>query len=224
MIDLSPWGLFWESIGRGQFDINAFEKHLQKIPEDITKIQYYVQQLSQKPVTDQLSVETAYVFLILQAASFGSKAIWLEDNTWQNASFRNYWLPTETSKRRSPVNPMMPMPKTIFNRVEEITRKMKGVNGYYGDIADLISVQDSSIVYIDPPYEGTTGYGHEFDIEAYVHGLTSNLKLHNKQSAIYVSEAHELSNTSYLISKRRRKGGISGARRGFNEEWLSRMT
>jgi site-specific DNA-adenine methylase len=162
MLDKGPWGLFWRMIGDGTFDLNKFREIIDRIPKNSHEIKQYAELLSKQPA-DQ---DTVYVFLILQSCSFGGKAIWIENNTWKNCSFRNYWIPTETSNRRSPVNPMMPMPETLFKRVFYISRKMKSVNGYNMDIDNFIpndGVVYKSVVYIDPPYNNTTCYGHDFD-------------------------------------------------------------
>lgn len=221
MVDRSPWGLFWQKVGNGEFSTEVFKFYIDDIPKDISKIKSYMETMAKQPANDGLFDNLVYKYLILQAASFGSKAIWVEDNEWKNTSFRNYWLPTETSKRRSPVNPMMPMPKTLFNRVENIVYRMEGVNGFYGDVRNLVTVKDNSIVYIDPPYKNTTGYGHTFDVESYVNDLLKDIRLHNKRSKIYVSEGYKMTEKAHLISSKRTKGGISGERKSFNEEWLN---
>lgn len=209
MIDAGPWGLLWKYVGNGIFDIERFKEHCDAVPKDISKIQDYVKELSKQSA----EIDTPYVFLILQSASFGSKAIWIENNQWKNTSFRNYWLPTETSNRRSHVNPMMPMPNTLFERMEILVDKMYGVKGYQGEIKTLNVKATSGVIYIDPPYDKTTMYGHTLDY----------MKLINTASLpVYISEGKKLSNIAFEISKGRNKGGISGERkRDANEEWVS---
>lgn len=208
MVDASPWGLVWQAVGQRQFDMNRFRQLIDAIPKDISKIQEHIKNLSKQPA----SQDTIYVYLILQAASFGGKSIWIKDNKWQNCSFRNLWTPTKTSNRRSNVNPMMPMPETLYQRMQVICDTMVGVNGYCVDINNI--KPRSGTVYIDPPYQGTTLYGHTFDVEKYVKSLPVKC---------YVSEGKPLSGKSSLISSGRKKGGISGGRKVANEEWLSRF-
>ena len=208
MVDQGPWGLFWKNIGENNFDKIIFQKIINKIPKDPTKIQDYVKQLSQQPVSE----DQCYIFLILQAASFGSKPIWNDDKRWKNCSFRSYWKPTPTSKRRSPVNPMMPMPETLYNRVISIADVMAGVNGYHQDIHS-VKILPNSVVYIDPPYEGRTSYGYHCDAQAIA--SSSN-------ELCYISEGAPLSNEAIKLSQGRSKGGVSGTRtRSPNEEWLN---
>ena len=88
MLDASEWGLFYKQVGEGSFDLDVFKLYIDDIPKDITKIQQHIQDLYKQDA----NVDTAYKFLILQAASFGSKAIWRKDqNNWCTSSFRNYW-------------------------------------------------------------------------------------------------------------------------------------
>lgn len=211
MVDKSPWGLFWQKIGEGTFSTDVFGYYLEEIPDDVSKIQDHVLRLSKLPANDGLFNNAVYKFLILQAAAFGSKSIWVKDNKWMNCSFRRYWLPTTTSKRRSPVNPMMPMPHTLFKRVELLSHYMEGVTGYYGDIFD-IGIDDGAIVYIDPPYKETTTYGFECDYMKFISNITNK---------VYLSEGAPMSPNAIKISGARGKGGISGERKTKNEEWLS---
>lgn len=212
MVDESPWGLFWRTIGDGTFSTELFKAYIDDIPKDISKIQSYIKGLSDVPVYNT-QLDIPYIFLLLQASSFGSKSIWIKNEKWQNCSFRNYWLPTETSSRRSPVNPMMPMPNTLYERVEQLSMNMEGTIGYYSDCKD-IKIEPNSIIYIDPPYNKTTKYGYEFD---YVNFINKN-KDNNK---IFLSEGHRLSDNAINLTDRRSKGGISGNRTKINEEWLN---
>lgn len=208
MLDKGPWGLFWQKIGDGSFDLSLLKSYCDKIPKNVSMIQGYIKDLSHVPA----DVDTVYVFLLLQAASFGGKAIWIKDNKWKNCSFRSYWLPTEMSSRRSPVNPMMPMPSTLYSRVELIAKAMKGI---VGRMADIMEVEyGDGIIYVDPPYSGTTFYGHDFDI----------MEFAKKAGKCYVSEGKPLSEKAWQIVGARKKGGISGLRKSANEEWLSEIS
>lgn len=211
MVDASPWGLFYKMVGEGTFSTEVFKFFIDDIPKDVSRIQSHMKYLS-KGTAYKTQIDLAYIFLLLQASSFGSKSIWMKDDKWQNCSFRNYWLPTETSSRRSPVNPMMPMPYTLLSRVEPIVERMEGVNGYYGDIND-IAIEKDSIVYIDPPYDKTTKYGFVFDYKTFV--------ANNLRNKLYLSEGKQLTDIAYRITSARTKGGISGNRKRENEEWLN---
>lgn len=212
MVDKSPWGLFWQKIGDTTFSMDLFKYWIDSVPKDISKIQGYIKELSKESAFDT-QIDLVYRFLLLQAGAFGSKSIWIKNNKWQNCSFRNYWLPTETSNRKSPVNPMMPMPNTLYDRVQKLSFGMEDVKGYWSDCND-IHIEPNSIIYIDPPYDKTTGYGFEFDYMAFVNKYKNN-------NIILLSEGKQLSDKAFNLTDRRSKGGISGERKTINEEWLN---
>lgn len=209
MLDKSPWGVFWQMVGSGQFSMKKFEAYINNIPKDVSEIQSHIKDLYKQPA----NIDTVYKFLLLQASSFGSKAVWLKNNNeWATSSFRSYWTPTETSSRRSPVNPMMPMPNTLKDRVRNIVSYMEGIKGIYGSIENLTDFENNSVIYIDPPYQNTSGYGYDLDIYEYISKLNKT---------VYVSEGIKMSEKAHLISGSRSKGGISGNRKSTNEEWLN---
>lgn len=215
MVDSGVYGAFWNSVANDEFDMDIFKQEIDKLPS-IDKIQNYLQSLSNSEVDIDL---LDYHYLLLQSGSFGSKQIWVENNKWKNNFFRSYWLPTETSSRRSPVNPMMPMPDTLYNRVKDIVDCMGGsINAVNSDISKLEWHFDkNSIVYIDPPYKNTTGYGFNFDYEEFI--------INNRAYVnIYVSEGYKMDNVedAILLSKGRAKGSISGdIKKKPTEEWLN---
>lgn len=214
MLDKSSWGEFWHNIGTGIFNIEKFYNYSQKVPRDKGKIQNYISELSKKLV----DVDECYIYLLLQASSFGGKQIWNENQVWKNTSFRSYWQPTENSKRRSPVNPMQPMIGEIENRVKIISEKCKGVTCYREDINYILDKveSDNCVIYIDPPYSNTTGYGFNFDINDFLSEL-----FNETLSPIFVSEKESISDESILLNFNGVKGGISGNKIGKNQEWLS---
>lgn len=215
MVDSGVYGTFWNSVANDEFDMNIFKQEIDKLPS-VDKIQSYLQRLSNLSVNKDL---LEYHYLLLQSGSFGSKQIWVENDKWKNNSFRSYWTPTETSNRRSPVNPMMPMPNTLFDRVKNIVDYMAGsINAINLDISKIEWHFDkNSIVYIDPPYKNTTGYGFNFDYEEFI---INNWAYVN----IYVSEGYKMDSVedAILLSKGRAKGSISGdIKKKPTEEWLN---
>lgn len=238
MVDAGPWGLFWHKVGAGTFDTGVFEDYLSALPADPALIQPALQELARQPVGD----DAAEVFPILQAGSFGAKALWISDaadgeRRWANTSFRSYWLPTAMSSRRSPVNPMMPMPGTLRERVLRVVEAMAGVRGHCADVtaastdpalglpltpqaaasagATGAAGAGAAVVYMDPPYAGTTAYGHSLDVPAVATAMTAI-------GPVYVSEGTPLTSEAHLLSTGRAKGGISGAKKvAHNQEWVS---
>jgi len=207
MLDKSPWGIFWQMVGNGGFDLSKFAAYCDSVPKNRSDIKSFMQELFDKPINGDF----VYIFLLLQAGTFGGAAVWTEDGKWKKSGgFRNYWIPTEKSNRRSPVNPMMPLPGTLFYRVEQICKSMFGVTGHYGDIYEILP--ENGIVYIDPPYHGTAFYGHSFNVLGYVSAI---------RAKCFISEAVPLSAKSHLISTGFKKGGMSGRRQSLHEEWVS---
>ena len=224
MIDNGCFGQFWQDIANGEFDLDIFKIEIEKLP-NLENIQSYLKKLSDLPVDEDKMV---YHYLLLQAGAFGSKQIWIENNKWKNNTFRSYWLPTETSNRRSPVNPMMPMPNTLYNRVESIVEQLSGsIIASKESVFDAVYRIDEErdkgnkniIIYIDPPYANTTGYKETFDIYSLEGQIWST-------SPIYISEGYKMqgASESYLLSVGRTKGNISGeVKKKPTEEWLNRF-
>lgn len=215
MIDNGCYGTFWQSIANNEFSLTEFKEEIDKLPQ-IDNIQSYLQDLSNQPVDKDREV---YHYLLLQAGAFGSKQIWIEDGEWRNNTFRSYWLPTETSNRRSPVNPMMPMPETLYQRVVEIVNSLSGIiNAICADVFSCLHNFDSinAVFYIDPPYMNTTSYKTDFNI----YELESQIYNH---VPIYISEGFKMDcKKSWQISSGRNKGNISGnQKKKPTEEWLN---
>lgn len=217
MFDSGAIGAFWQQVSEGTFDIDHFKYLIDKIPKDLDLVKVFMEDVS--------TVEYNYVgeviseYLILQAAAFGGKQIYDLGNKFSNTSFRNYWKPTETSSRRSPVNPMMPMPKTLLERVDLIVDVMQPIKAahIYAEQIDFSVIDKGGkdlVVYIDPPYKGTTGYKDGIDLEVVI----SNAKVAG--ATVYVSEYYNLSDNFVVLSETT-KGGISGDRKGKMVEHLS---
>lgn len=216
MLDISSWGKFWNSIGKGTFDKSAFERYLSNLPSDKTMFKDHVKVLSQQIISEH----EAELYPILQACSFGGKQIWRNGNSWGNVSFRDYWQPTKTSVRRSPANPMQPSPSELQSRIYAIIDGMKGITCLNQDIMSManISLPKSSVVYIDPPYQSTTGYAFDFDVQLFI---SSFKKINNVP--IFVSEAIPLNDTAISLNFGGSNGGITGIRKSKHQEWLSRF-
>jgi len=212
MVDLGPWGLFWKAIGEGSFNVARFEDSFALVPSDKSKIKAHVEAIYRRPVnTDTLLFD----FLLLQASAIGGAAIWLENGAWRRSSgFKDLWLPTATSHARSHVNPLMPMTETIVERVRVLAVRMRGVSGLCGDLGcAVLPMVRGDLAYIDPPYEGTTRYGHELNVVK----LASSMVV-----PCWVSEGRAISPKAWQLSSGRAKGGMTGDRKKApNEEWLS---
>lgn len=215
MVDKGCFGGFYQAISNNTFDLNIFKNELKLLPEK-EEIQKYLQELSNKIADKDLWI---YHYLILQAGAFGSKQIWLNElNEWKNNSFRSLWKPTETSNRKSIVNPMMPMPDALYDRVERLVLDLSNkIHAYHQDIMsdsveNILKELSNSIgrnkiiIYIDPPYLDTTGYQYNLNIYDCIN------KFSNYCSCIYVSEGKRLDNATEIIvlDSGRKKGNITG--------------
>lgn len=216
MLDISSWGAFWSAIGSGTFNMNAFDKFLSELPSDKRDLKAHVSSLSALPVLNH----EAELYPVLQACSFGGKQIWREGNRWKNACFRDYWEPTENSIRRSPANPMQPSPIELRRRVEALVNGMNGVTCLKMDIMTLLNerLPKNAVVYVDPPYQSTTGYAFTFDITSFVKKFRKV-----NQSELFISEGIPLNDNAVMLTFGGAKGGISGSREGKHQEWLSRF-
>lgn len=216
MLDISSWGSFWTAIGSGTFNMDVFDQLLSDLPKSKHDFKAHMSALSERPVGDH----EAEVYPILQACSFGGKQIWRSEERWMNACFRNYWEPTATSIRRSPANPMQPSPTELRRRINAIVDGMKGVTCFKKDITTLleVSIPNDAVVYVDPPYKSTTGYGFGLDITSFI----SSFRERN-QTPLFVSEGAPLNDKALMLTFGGAKGGISGNRKGKHQEWISRL-
>ncbi len=214
MLDLSSWGAFWAAVGSGTFNMTVFERILSELPRDKRDFKAHMSALSASPVGDH-EVE---LYPVLQACSFGGKQIWRSGDRWANACFRDYWEPTATSVRRSPANPMQPSPAELLRRIEALVEGMRGVTCLNMDIMTVLGtpLPGDAIVYVDPPYQRTTGYAFDFDIASFI---TSFREIN--QVPLFVSEGIPLNDDALMLVFGGAKGGISGNRKGRHEEWLS---
>lgn len=216
MLDISSWGTFWKAIGEGSFDLRTFKEELDRIPKDKRKVKAYMTRLSAKSPEEC----ERYIYPILQSCSFGGKQIWLDNGKWSNAFFRDYWEPTADSVRKSPANPMQPAPETLFRRIGELVHRCEGITCLKENIMDFAynDIHEQSVVYVDPPYRGTTSYGFGFDLDTFI----ENFKETNN-APLFVSEGVPLNFHSEELAFGGAKGGISGNKPKKHREWLTRF-
>lgn len=216
MVDLSSWAAFWSAIGNSTFDMDEFQRLLSEIPADKHDVKEHMTCLSSLLVLDH----EAEIYPILQACSFGGKQIWYDGTQWVNAFFRDYWEPTATSVRRSPANPMQPSPHELERRVHALAANMRGVTCFRADVMTMTKcpIPSNSVVYVDPPYRGTTGYAFGFDVLQFANAFRMN-----STAPLFISEGQPLHPDSIRLSFGGAKGGISGNKTSKHQEWLSRF-
>lgn len=216
MLDISSWGVFWTAICSGTFDMDVFDQFLSELPSDKRDLKAHMLELAARPVGEH----EAELYPVLQACSFGGKQIWLNGNRWANACFRDFWQPTATSVRRSPANPMQPSPIELRRRIGSLAQHMRGAKCLNMDIMEILNcpIPSSSVVYVDPPYQDTTGYAFGFDISAFIRKFREV-----SEAPLFVSEGAPLNSDAILLDFGGAKGGISGVRRGKHQEWINRF-
>lgn len=207
IVEIGPWGKFWKAMGEGKFDLTEFRRRTDAIPQDRSRIQSYIEELAAAPVAEDYH----YDFLILQAASFGGKAIWIEDGKWKHHGFKSFWQPTATSNRRSVCNPMTPLPDSLYDKMCKLVPKLGGIRVVHGD-AEKVDYPSDAVLYIDPPYGGRTQYGHTIDWRSIVRRITN---------PCFVSEGEALNADAIEIVYAQNKGGISGNRADKHLEYLN---
>lgn len=217
MLDISSWGAFWKVIGNGTFNMAVFDDYLSSLPSDKHNFKQHLKELSLKPINEY----EAELYPILQACSFGGKQIWRNGDSWGSACFRDYWTPTETSIRRSPANPMQPSPIELRDRVKRLVDGMIGIDCIHADITTILEekLPQNAIVYIDPPYQKTTGYAFDFDLRLFIDSFVRK----NNNTPLFVSESVPLNENATALNFGGSNGGISGARKSKHKEWLSKF-
>lgn len=228
MVDQSDWGGFWSQVSENTFDMDLFEDIINEIPEDPNEIQEYLKERSREKWDNEDNIDVIPLWLCLQAGSFGGKHIWTDvrngEGFFRNASFRNYWKPTPTSSRRSPVNPMMPMPLTLERQVRNVVAEMSPVKALCSDVLKIdwehynsyIRTQERVVVFIDPPYENTTGYGFKLDYVTWYKSLDLP-----KGYELWITD-YKPHGDKWWVLNNTSKGGISGSTKK-REEILSRI-
>jgi len=216
MLDISSWGIFWSAIGSGRFKMDVFNQLLSELPSDKRDIKAHMSALSSLSVDDH-EVE---LYPLLQACSFGGKQIWRNGERWANACFRDYWEPTATSVRRSPANPMQPGQTELQRRIHALVNGMKGVTCLNVDIMTILNapLPSDAVVYIDPPYQNTTGYAFGFDLASFIDRFREV-----NQIPLFISEGIPLNDNAQMLIFGGANGGISGTRKRKHQEWLSRF-
>ncbi|MBP7065425.1 hypothetical protein [Ferrovibrio sp.] len=196
--------------------MDVFDQFLSELPTDNHDFKAHMSALSALPVGEH----EAELYPLLQACSFGGKQIWLNGKRWANACFRDFWQPTATSIRRSPANPMQPSPTELRRRIGILAQHMKGANCLNTDIMAILScpIPNDSVVYVDPPYQDTTGYAFGFDVTSFIRKFRDV-----SEAPLFVSEGVPLNSEAVMLDFGGAKGGISGARKGKHQEWISRF-
>lgn len=179
LVEAGPWGRFWEAASTESLDLDRVEHLLlSERPSDPREVKSWVEVLA---ASGDLSPE---VFLVLQAAAFGSEAVWHDGQQWRRGSrltlrrysARGYWEPDSDSSETKPRETIF-TPEKVVQRAREAARAMRGVTVRNTPV-DAVELEPG-FVYVDPDYVGTSGYGWEIDLPAI---------LSRAQGPVFVSE------------------------------------
>lgn len=210
LVDAGPWGEVWRDVGAGRFPLATLKALLAEVPDPMREpllVRDHLARLAQRRCDGR---ERVAVFLLLQAGSWGGRAVGWSGDSWRHSGFHPGWQPTATSVRRQPTLPLHPTPQTIYERTARACDALLGVRGIHCDVRDVRP--EGGVAYLDPPYRGTADYpAGGFDSAV----LASSLRV-----PCWVSEGFGLSPGAVRLPLRR-AGCIAGGHRAPREEWLS---
>jgi hypothetical protein len=208
MIEPGPYGSFYAEIGAGSFDIDLLATILRRFDCELDEVHLRAREISEEEFDPS---ELTSRFLALQSTSFGAKAVGWVDSRWVVHNFRRTWFPTATSNRRYPVLPYMPKPKTVLERVDEITRRCRGITSIVCDANHVATIRDA-VYYVDPPYDSTTSYPYELDLE--------RLLVRLRTVDTWISEGIEIEGGRSIKIESNRSKGMRGNQKKASE-WLT---
>lgn len=98
----------------------------------------------------------AAAFLALSAGSFGAKPVTVADGPWRTSGFAG--LISDQSRERG--FPERLDPRALAGRIQDLGRAAPARVVYQGRAEDVLpwDYHERDVVYLDPPYQGCTGY------------------------------------------------------------------
>jgi hypothetical protein len=198
MVEAGPWGMFWQAIADGSFSVERAAKLLSERPPDPKQVQHWVENtVCNMPI----SAET---FLIIQAAAYGSTPAWHDGTKWRgdpsakrSYHARPYWEPGPNSKEKKPRGTIFCSDK-IIARLAAIKDKCAGISVIHGRLEDVVFPAQNAVYYLDPPYQGTTGYAFELDVDQFCT---------NGPRPLFVSEGRQISGATRAVELTSSRGG-----------------
>lgn len=213
-VDAGPWGDVWSAMGRGTFDLDYLEKLLRKS-----------QEIPPEGVKGWLENELAKgkrspeVFTLLQCSAFGATPVWDAPEGWcrgargEGRKFcaRPLWKPKEGSVAKDVRNTLL-SPAKLLRTAKAVAKAAFGIDGRRAT-AETVRIAPGAVVYIDPPYEGTAGYGWNMDWRSIV----------ARHRPVVVSEGKAFPDADRLVQLQSRKGASlrGGSAKSQPEEWLN---
>lgn len=179
--------------------------------------------LHQQPVPEDPVAYSAQ-FLFLQRLAFSGKAVGDRGGRWSSPGFNTssaYGLPG--TERFGPVSPMIPSLVKVLRGYAKVVRPERLGGGRASAPGPDGAGYDTTVVYLDPPYQGSTAYpGGDLDRPA-VEALARSW--HGAGATVLVSEAEPLEG---LVAEGWEAVRIDAGRkdtspfRGKQAEWVTR--
>lgn len=164
-------------------------------------------------------------FLFLQRLAYNCKAVTVREGRWVSPGFNpTSAYGTPATERFGAVRPMVP---SLIKTIEALPPAWNSSNVHVSsDSAEdfLVSADVPVLYYIDPPYEGTTGYGHSFERHKV---LDHAERLAFQGHAVVISEAERLDRVLGHGWEARQIAGPSDSGSPFKSkkpEWLTYTT
>ncbi len=100
-----------------------------------------------------------------------------------NCSYSGKWFGGFAGQVKTKIGTIRDYQDEAIRNILKQSQKLKGVKLISEPYSNL-NIPNGSIIYCDPPYEGTTGYGSEFN-----HAFFWNwVRQKSKENSVYVSE------------------------------------
>lgn len=127
-----------------------------------------------------------------------------------SCSFSGKWFSGYAGNTKTKIGTIRNYQAEAFKNIRKQVRKMKDVV-FQNCSYDELNIPPNSIVYCDPPYEGTYKYSNEFDHEHFWDWVR---ELNNQDHVVFVSEYNAPSDFECVWKKRAKSSlsanGVSG--------------
>lgn len=139
MVDMGPWGMFWEQLAAGTLDVKGLAYLASRAPQRGAALVEWLKEVGTQPVPD----DPIPTWLLLQAASFRGKPVSWGDGSWSSLTFN----------LRDVSNPQ---PLVVLERCRRIMDLRDKIVAFHGNADDFN--EQVGVAYVDPPYRKTTSY------------------------------------------------------------------
>lgn len=143
MADCGPWGMFWKYVceSDAQFRYKFYETAAEFVSMYPETYRQWVLKIADRPVPKD-PVDYCIAFLAIQREAFNGKPIHIGADSWNHPGFGATWNPAQLANSMYRVLQLYP-------RIQQVVTE--NLNNYV--------IKEPSNIYLDPDYEGTTGYG-----------------------------------------------------------------